>query len=315
MKYDKPHASLDEQIERLQKRGMLIKDVDTAKHELRNIGYYRLSSYWYRFETPPVEGHRTHNFRPGVTFDDVFKLYVFDQRLRVLLLEAIERLEISMRAVWAEALSEVYGPHALLESKCFSDKDVYFQGVAKLIQSTARARNSSAEIQHYLKTYCSPLCPPIWLAISVMTFGEVLRWLKNTDIAQIKGKVARAFGFPNANVMIGTFRSILTVRNMCAHQERLWDSVLITRMPLITKHFQAPMVTLKQKDQIVADARMYNYLLVLGHLMINLNNDTSWPHRIASLVKSSLTKEQQRTMGFPIDWEHYDFWGHPAYLR
>jgi abortive infection bacteriophage resistance protein len=45
--YTKPFLTLDQQIALLLSRGLTIPDVNFAKDCLKNIGYYRLSGYWY----------------------------------------------------------------------------------------------------------------------------------------------------------------------------------------------------------------------------------------------------------------------------
>lgn len=84
MIYSKPHATLKEQVQRLRERGLIIDDEQRAEHFLSIAGYYRISSYCYRFEFPPVDGKRTHQFKEGTRFDDIIRVYVFDQKLRTL---------------------------------------------------------------------------------------------------------------------------------------------------------------------------------------------------------------------------------------
>ena len=57
-----------------------------------------------------------------------------------------------------------------------------------------------------------------------------------------------------------------------------------------------------------ADPRMFNYIVVLAHLMLFLNHSSTWPFRVAFLVKDTLNKEEQSIMGFPEDWENNSFW-------
>jgi hypothetical protein len=47
--YDKPFKTVPEQIELLRLRGMDIGDEDVAIRYLQNVGYYRLSGYWYPY--------------------------------------------------------------------------------------------------------------------------------------------------------------------------------------------------------------------------------------------------------------------------
>lgn len=90
MIYSKPHATLKEQVQRLRERGLIIDDEQRAEHFLSIAGYYRISSYCYRFEFPPVDGKRTHQFKEGTRFDDIIRVYVFDQKLRTLILNSLE---------------------------------------------------------------------------------------------------------------------------------------------------------------------------------------------------------------------------------
>lgn len=102
MKYHKRPLSLTEQVERLQQRQLIIQDTAKAEHYLAHIGYYRLSAYWLPFEQPTQSGEtsRNHQFKPNTRFEDVIQLYVFDRKLRLLVMEAIERIEVSVRAQW-----------------------------------------------------------------------------------------------------------------------------------------------------------------------------------------------------------------------
>ena len=106
---------------------MIVPDREQAKHYLRHLNYYRLSGYWLPFEA----NHNPHTFTPGTNFNQVIDLYVFDRELRLLIMDAVERVEVSVRTPWAYHLSQKYGPHAHLNSYLFSDqrKSRHFGGV------------------------------------------------------------------------------------------------------------------------------------------------------------------------------------------
>ena len=78
----------------LKSRGLIINDEQRAEAYIQNIGYYRLSAYMLPFLTMPKTNHI---FKPGVTFDNVLDLYRFDKKLRVLLFNEIEKIEIAFR--------------------------------------------------------------------------------------------------------------------------------------------------------------------------------------------------------------------------
>ncbi|MEC9486356.1 MAG: Abi family protein [Prosthecochloris sp.] len=75
---------------------MVIEDRKQAEFYLQHLNYYRLCAYWLPFEA----NHSTHTFRPGTTFDAVLNLYIFDRQLRLHVLDAIERVEVSVRSNW-----------------------------------------------------------------------------------------------------------------------------------------------------------------------------------------------------------------------
>lgn len=311
--FNKPHLSMPEQIQRLRDRGMRIDATEYAIEHLSIIGYYRLSSYWYHMEIPAEsEDERSHNFLPGTTFEDVVRVYVYDQRLRLLVLEALERLEIGIRAKWAHYLSEESGSHAHLNPECFHDRSEHLKSLGILIGEVERSRLNSCEIRHYLKNYNMPVIPPIWSIVSCMSFGELIRWVHNTESITVKRRIAKdVLGVPNLNLFDGITRQLGTVRNICAHHGRLWDQRFITRMPLVQTHLKAPMVAVQENitnRKTIADNRIYNTLLILGHLMLLLSPGSSWPSRVADLTKSSLPARLISVMGAPENWDKELLW-------
>lgn len=136
---------------------MIIGDVARAEHWLRQVSYYRLSADWLPFEHP--KGHPTPRFKPGTTFDVVAALYEFDRRLRLHLLNAIERIEVAIRGSWAYALAHHAGPHGYLDASLYSDRRIFHDNLARL----AREVRTSPEtyIDHYRRTYDDPAMPPV----------------------------------------------------------------------------------------------------------------------------------------------------------
>ena len=78
----------------LESRGLIISDEAKAVRYLENIGYYRLSAYMYPFLKVPKESHL---YKDDTTFQKVLNLYRFDKKLRMLLLNEIEKIEVAIR--------------------------------------------------------------------------------------------------------------------------------------------------------------------------------------------------------------------------
>ena len=102
--YNKPPLTYREQVELLKSRGVKFADEQRAERHLANISYYRLSAYMLPFLTMPKTNHI---FKPGVTFDNVLDLYRFDKKLRVLLFNEIEKIEIAFREAVANVTKRV----------------------------------------------------------------------------------------------------------------------------------------------------------------------------------------------------------------
>ena len=95
---EKLATNVDEQIAKLESRGMTIGDKDKARECLLDIGYFRLGFYWFPFEKSyPRKVNRTHEFKDGACFEYAIRLYYFDYDLRNILLKYINRVEINFR--------------------------------------------------------------------------------------------------------------------------------------------------------------------------------------------------------------------------
>ncbi|HIW62405.1 MAG TPA: Abi family protein [Candidatus Stackebrandtia excrementipullorum] len=100
--YDKMPMELDDLVDRLTDRGLTITDRDRALWYLRHIGYYRLSPYTIPFQ----QGGPEHRLREGTSFDDILDLYVFDRALRLVVMDALERVEVAVRAALTDHMPE-----------------------------------------------------------------------------------------------------------------------------------------------------------------------------------------------------------------
>src|SRR5690554_3957501 len=115
MGYNRPWKSFPEQLELLKSRGMVVTDEAAALDYLERVGYYRLSAYWYPFrdfqvQQDPVTGQlvtaRQDHFQANTQFVDAVHLYLFDKKLRLLVLDALERIEVAIRVDIAHLLGK-----------------------------------------------------------------------------------------------------------------------------------------------------------------------------------------------------------------
>ncbi len=297
MNYTKPPLSFDAQIALLQARGMVIPDQARAVRYLSHINYYRLRAYWLPFEAT-ADGHE-HCFKAGTTFDDALALYVFDRKFRLLVLEAIERVEVSFRTRFAYELALKYGSHAYMDAAIFHNAGLHRQLTEGLKEEIGRSHETF--IDHYHRTYDEPDQPPIWAVCEVMSFGQLSKWFKNLKHRQDRQAIARAYAIDEA--VLGSFMHHLThIRNLTAHHCRLWNRRLTFTMTI--PRTPTSLVTMfNPKD----DRRVYNTLVMLGYLLRLISPGTSWPKRMRQLIETDQAIDPV-AMGFPENWQTLTLW-------
>ena len=116
MTYSRPWMKFAEQLALLKSRGMDVGSEQAALSYLERIGYYRLSAYWHPFRVWMMQQHadsgriasvRTDKFMTGTHFVDAVNLYLFDKKLRLIVLDALERIEVALRVDIAYLLGMV----------------------------------------------------------------------------------------------------------------------------------------------------------------------------------------------------------------
>ncbi len=330
MRYDKSALSIADQAARLKQRGLQFTDDARVQHYLTNIGYYRLSAYWLPFEVPAADGQpRNHQFQPGTTFEHVLSLYIFDRQLRLLVMEAIERIEIAIRTHWAHALATRHGPHAHMDAGLFKSPWQHASDIARMAGDLQDS--SETFIAHYRRQYSEPYLPPIWAVVETLTLGALSRWFKATKSTDAKREVAKSLGMPTIEILEKVLHALTPVRNVCAHHARLWNRRFTLQLPHI-KRFNShdgtmvieEIIRTKQEKvncgqcgneihqeqpevQRQPSRLLFNYLLVMGHLMRHINPNSSWQSRVRQHIQS-VAPAQQQAMGFPAGWEQMAIW-------
>lgn len=309
MLYQKPATAIEEQLTRLGERGMGWTDEALVRRWLETVGYYRLSIYWYPMEEDaPPDRARSRIFRAGAQFDDVIDTYVFDRKLRLLVLEATERVEIGVRSRWTNRMTLAGGAHAHLDPARFSSATKH---ATRLVRLAAQYDQSGEPfVTHYKRKYTQgPDVPPLWMATELLTFGELSKWVELTKNTKLVKAVARDMGLPTRDLLVGLLECLNYVRNVCAHHNRLWNRSLTLRPPKV-RSVDASLVR-DADSPTELDRRLYNVLVLLAHVLRTQSPDTSWPQRVADLCREAGT-DRRSAMGFPEDWETRPVWDQAA---
>lgn len=314
--YTKPPLTFQEQIELLKSRGLLFADESRAKRHLANISYYRMSAYMLPFKEANDEGEILDSFKEGTTWNHVYNLYVFDRKLRLLVFDAIERLEVAIRTQIIYQLSHKYGSHWQDRQDIFDEPktitlqngkqiviDVYSEIQAHIKE---QLHNNRAEvfIKHYINKYSQPVNPPSWMSVETMYFNHLSRicmGLKNrADIAGI----ASYFGLP-PRTFCSWLHAVNYVRNICAHHARLWnrDMSIVPEKLGFSKKLQ----WLKNPNKVRLK-KFYYTACMLNYMLQTVNPTSPFKKRLIALLDEYKDVVSLSSMGFPKDWKDEKMW-------
>lgn len=314
VRYTKPFLRVEDQLVLLDLRGMSIDDEVVAARALDTIGYYNLSGYWYpmrRMANQPHPRERLDDFEDGVSFSDVMALYQFDKMLRLLVLEKIEQVEQAVKVAVAQVLGiesatahtkRGFFRHDFVTCPPGRDKSRHDRWLAKHSETLNDRRSQWNFIEHYLTNYSPP--PPIWIAIETWDFGETSRLVSGLN-RPYSDNIAERFGVRKSSVFESWLAAIGSVRNICAHHERLWNRD-ITRQP--NQHSDSFFSGAAKTDKTWH--RFYGIALILAYLDSTIVGDTTWGARLANHVEQLPVAPGVHlgAMGMPSTWSEHTAW-------
>lgn len=155
--YDKKPFTIEQQINQLRERGLVITETDNITHFLSHISYYRLAGYWW-----PMQQDKTqHIFKPNARFSDILALYNFDRELRVLLFDVIAKLEISLRTKLIYHLSHEFDPWWFQNFDIFQNASDLIKTLASLEEEITRSKDIF--IKEHIKKHKDDGPPKAWI--------------------------------------------------------------------------------------------------------------------------------------------------------
>ena len=321
MPYPKPYLRIDQQLELLRSRGLKIDDDGKAKEYLQRIGYYRLSAYGFPFRQSQADVYgkvqTLDEFKPDTSFKNITDLYAFDKSLRLVVLDALERIEISLRTEIALILG-AYGAEAHRDRQ-FLDRDFLFVPPHRtnspydewLDKLDDKARTSKEEFAVHFRTKYNQSYMPIWIAVELLDFGplsHLLSGMKNQDLI----KICQSYDVPNPTVLKGWIKTLSFVRNVCAHHSRLWNKPLVNQPPMPKRG------SILDFDHVATSPyqskRIYAALCIMRLLLRTVNPRTKWDERLKQVIDMFPDSQYVSliTAGFPDDWKEQNLWQVPT---
>lgn len=308
--FSKPPLTYQDQVQTWVDRGLQVPDPLRAQSYLSHISYYRLSAYCLPFQSVKDK------FNKNTTFDDVLSLYMFDRELRLLILDAIERIEIGLRTQIIYQLAHKYGSHwhddANLFIAPYTNKKGDLVESFKILQTSLKKEYDSTDpevfIKHYFDTYHTPTNPPSWMALELVTIGGLSRLYSNLVNEADKKLIASNYKLPYF-VFESWFHAITHLRNLCAHHCRVWNREYRITPKLLLK----PKYNWVEKSFDINNRTFY-YLNVLKYFLNCINPNNTFKNKLETLF-AKYPNVRKAYLGFPtdengnlIDWKAQPLW-------
>ena len=294
--FAKPWLSYSDLVSLLRGRGLVVADAPVAEQFLSHLSYYRFSGYCVAFEV------KRHEFVPGTTFEQIVAAYQFDLTLRDLLTEALEVVEVDLRAAVAHLFGQQHGAFGHTDPATFFRQFKHYEWLSRLRDEAERS--SELFITHFKETYSEFPDLPVWCMTEVMSFGGL-----STMVAGMfkndQRMIAQRYRL-QTSILTSWMHHLVYVRNLCAHHSRLWDRVWAIKPELPAgKDWQRP--------ALPGNSRLFATLLLLRHLMKHIpaaqTFASQWQTRVANhLANPPSVSNALNHMGLTANWNHNPVW-------
>lgn len=232
---NKIFKSIDEQIEILKSKGLVINDIDKTKDLLFRENYFFINGYRHMF----MRSNKEKGFIEGTTFEELYAVFVFDRKIRNIMFKYILVIENNIKSIISYQLSKKYGfkDKDYLNPKNFTQDALKVRQVYDVLNKMKRQIRVNGKqhtaTMHYLSNYGYI---PMWILVKVLSFGlisELYGILKSEDQLSISE-------FYNLNTeTLAIYLSLLSnFRNLCAHEDILYDHRTQRKIPNTRYHYE-----------------------------------------------------------------------------
>ena len=293
--YSKPYLSVSQLIQKLASLGMIIPSQTEAEEAFNTIGYYRLRGYCYhQFD------RNSNQYIAGPNLHDILNLYHFDMELSHLLFDYLSQIEVALRVRFVNAFQTTQDVLALNDPSVFKDKNLYWKNQSSVASEIARSNDLF--ITHNFDNHEGAI--PLWAAVEVMSFGTLSKLIKNLKTGQnsVLSNIIHHYRYrnssgslvnPSKDMFTSWIQSVSVVRNICAHNSRIYNRIINTTPQLVSTDFINPQPRYNG---------LYQIMLAMKYLR---PTNQSWNNFVVAfnilLQKYNGTYDLSR-MNFPSDW-------------
>lgn len=302
---EKKFKSLDEQIEILQNKGLVIDDIAYTKETLLRENYFFVSGYRHLF----LRSLTDRRFLPNTNFRELYAVFNFDRQIRNIIFKNLLIIENNAKSIFAYQLSRKYGikEKDYLNPANFNrapDKARQVNDLLKKMKRQIRVNGSQhSATMHYIANYGYV---PMWVVVKVLSFGimaELFTILKTEDQREI-GDIYRV----SADDLIQYLPILANFRNLCAHEDILYDHQTQKPIPN-TKYHSFLNIPIMDGEYIYGKDDLFALIIILKRMLREeeftlLINEISYEMDILAgkLVVININKVLDK-IGFPLNYK------------
>lgn len=280
----KPPTTFKEQVELFKSRNLYVENSEYAEKILQRVNYYRLSAYGLTLK----DLSRKDEYVDGASFNKMLSLYEFDRRLRLLLLGALETIEIAFRTHISYEIAHKLGATEYRNKENFLNEEYHQESLKELEVLIDKSRKGELFVEHHFRKYDGVF--PIWAVIEVTSFGFLSKFYRNLN-EDLKRHIAKTYFNVPYLYIESWLQTLSNVRNVCAHYGRLYDKHLTFK----------PKLFRNESEQF---SNKYIYAAI--YITLRLLTKTEGSRFIADL--DALTQEYEEFInfdyiGFPSNWK------------
>ena len=301
----KEFKTLDEQIQILQNKGLIINDVDYAKDVLLRENYFFINGYRHLF----IKSQKNKVFIPGTTFEEIYAMFNFDRQIRNILFKNILIVENNAKSIFSYVLSSKYGykESSYLNPKNFSQARDRVKQVNDLLKKMKRQirinGGQHTATMHYMNNYGFV---PLWIVVKVLSFGiigEFFTILKYED----QQEIANIYQISVEDLLI--YLPILAnYRNVCAHEDILYNHRSQRVIP-DNKYHDLLNIPKMDSEYIYGKNDLFSLLIILKRMLRKddftmLMNEVSYEIDILDGKVDTVSRNKMLdSMGFPENFK------------
>lgn len=301
----KEFKTIDEQIELLQKKGLIISDINATKDILLRENYFFISGYRHLFLKSSVD----KTFISGTTFDELYAMFNFDRQLRNIIFKNVLIVENNLKSILSYVVSKNRGfkEYNYLNPNNYAKSPKRNKQINDLLKKMARQIKTNgiqhSATAHYIQHYDYI---PLWIAVKVLSFGivsELFTILKGED----QEEIADELNVSTENIL--DYLPILAnYRNLCAHEDLCYDHKT-QKIINDTRYHYLLNIPKMNGDYIYGKNDMFSVVLILKQLLAKdvftlfLNEISYEINYLSGRLKSININKVLDRMGFPENYK------------